>query len=193
MRGKFIILSYILALHAPSVFSENTVIKKTVTAPTDHETCFSPEEPCDLKLEKFIQKATHSIDVAIYSINLENIVETLIEKAKKIQVRVICDKLQAKGVKSKVLYLLENGVNIRYGTQKGIMHDKFVIVDNNMIETGSFNFTKHASTSNIENQVYLASSSIVHRFSDHFEQIWENSTEINSLELAHDIELNSER
>jgi phosphatidylserine/phosphatidylglycerophosphate/cardiolipin synthase-like enzyme len=186
MKGKFTVFVCLLSWSQPSYSQTN------ITTPVDQETCFSPEEPCDLKLLKFIESSEHSINVAIYSINLDNLVEALIEKSKKIKVRVVCDKLQASGATSKVLYLLENGVNIRYGRQKGIMHDKFVIVDESMIETGSFNYTNHAKTSNEENQVYLSGHSIVSRFQERFEKIWDNSVEINLHELVREIDQEKE-
>jgi phosphatidylserine/phosphatidylglycerophosphate/cardiolipin synthase-like enzyme len=155
----------------------NGDVAPKVNIPVDQETCFSPDEPCAEKLAKFINSAEKSLDIAIYSINLESVVNTLVKKAKKIPVRIVCDKLQAHGTKSRVRELLEAGVNIRYGKQKGIMHDKFVILDGRIIETGSFNFTNHASIANAENQVYLANRSVVNRFIERFDQIWESSVE----------------
>lgn len=167
----------------------STVELKKVSTPVDLETCFSPDEPCSDKLVKFINSAEKTLDIAIYSINLENVVDALIKKAEKTKVRIVCDKVQAHGAKSKVKHLVEAGVNIRYGKQKGIMHDKFVIVDGRMIETGSFNYTNHASVANQENQVYLAEKSVVRRFIDRFELIWDSSVEINMVELDQEIEL----
>ncbi len=156
--------------------------------PADGETCFSPDEPCSEKLVRFIDSAKNSIEVAIYSINLEELVDTLIKKSEHVKVRIICDKVQSKGVKSKVKHLLESGVNIRYGKQKGIMHNKFTIIDDKMIETGSFNYTNHASTSNEENQIYLANSKVVNRYVDRFSKMWENAVEIDIRELTREIE-----
>lgn len=153
----------------------------------EDEACFSPDEACGEKLVDFIQSAEKSIDIAIYSINLEDLVETLIKKSKTLKVRIVCDKVQAHGAKSKVHYLLEHGVDIRYGKQKGIMHDKFVIIDQKRIETGSFNYTNHAAKANQENQIYLASPSLVERFIERFEKIWETSVEINGLELRQNL------
>jgi len=159
-----------------------------VTPPGDNETCFSPDEPCAAKLDRFMQSAEKTLDIAIYSINLENVVDTLIKKNDKTKIRIVVDKVQAHGAKSRVRQLLEGGVNVRYGKQKGIMHNKFVIVDHRMLETGSFNYTNHASIANQENQIYLANPQIVMRYVERFEWIWENSVEINLPELIREIE-----
>src|SRR3954466_12555228 len=60
-----------------------------VSAPQDQEVCFSPDEPCDIKLVKFVDSAEKSIEVAIYDINLEELVHHLLVKSKKIPVRIV--------------------------------------------------------------------------------------------------------
>jgi len=61
---------------------------------------------------------------------------------------------------------------VRYGKQKGIMHNKFVIVDGKALETGSYNFTNGAAVKNNENRVYLADATLVAKYVTRFEQIW---------------------
>ena len=143
-----------------------------VAPPKDSEVCFSPDEPCDIKLIKFIDSAESSLDVAIYDINLDELVHHLLVKARKIPVRILVDRRQAKGEHSAVGTLIRGGVNIRYGHQRGIMHNKFVVVDGKAVELGSFNYTHHAATANNENQVYLTSPAIVARYKKRFDKIW---------------------
>lgn len=140
--------------------------------PTDLEVCFSPDEPCDVKLTKFIQSAKQSIDVAIYDINLDTFAHHLALLSKKIPVRVVVDRRQSKGTHSIVPALIKNGVNVKYGHQRGIMHNKFTIVDGKFLETGSFNYTGHAAQANNENQVYLANPKVVERYKKRFEELW---------------------
>jgi phosphatidylserine/phosphatidylglycerophosphate/cardiolipin synthase-like enzyme len=143
-----------------------------VSAPKDEEACFSPDEPCDIKLLKFIDSAQSSIDVAIYDINLDQLVHHLLVKAQKIPVRVVVDRRQAKGEHSLVPTLIKGGAQLRFGHQRGIMHNKFVIVDGKMVEIGSFNYTNHATEANQENQIYLSKPAIVERYKKRFEKIW---------------------
>lgn len=143
--------------------------------PEDQETCFAPDEPCAEKLMRFIKTAESSIDVAIFDINLEDIVGELIAKSKSIQVRVVVDKRQSAGEHSLVKKLIKAGVEVRFGHQRGIMHDKFTVVDNKMVETGSFNYTNHATLANQENQIYLANAGAVTRFKNRFESIWQDA------------------
>jgi phosphatidylserine/phosphatidylglycerophosphate/cardiolipin synthase-like enzyme len=144
-----------------------------VKVPEDEETCFSPDEPCDVKLLKFIDSAKETLDIAIFDINLDLLVRHILEQSRKIPVRIVVDKRQAKGDHSAVPRLLAGGAQVRYGSQRGIMHNKFVIVDGKMVEIGSFNYTNHAAEANEENQIYLAKKPVVERYKKKFERIWE--------------------
>lgn len=163
---------------------EEGTLSKVITPPKDGEVCFSPEEPCDLKLIKFIEMAQKSVDIAIYDINLDQLVHQLLLASKKLQVRIIVDTRQAKGLHSLVPLLIKAGANVRSGRQRGIMHNKFAIVDGRMIETGSFNFTNHASKANNENQIYIANPEIVKRYRDRFEEIWQMAGPTQPVEIS---------
>jgi phosphatidylserine/phosphatidylglycerophosphate/cardiolipin synthase-like enzyme len=143
-----------------------------VTVTQDQEVCFSPGEECDTKLIQFIQSAKKSIDVAIYDINLVAVIHALMVQSKKIQVRLIVDRRQARESHSGVPTLLKLGANVRYGHQRGIFHNKFMIADGKKLETGSFNYTLNAAQNNNENQVYLTNPPIVDQYSKHFEELW---------------------
>ncbi len=152
---------------------ESKVIdERSVSAPQDQEVCFSPDEPCDVKLIKFAQSAQKSIDVAIYDINLDKLVHELLVASRKIPVRIVVDRRQAKGEHSLVPLLIKAGAQVRYGRQRGIMHNKFMIVDHKRVELGSFNYTNHASIANNENQIYLSNPVVVERYNKRFEEIW---------------------
>lgn len=156
--------------------------EKSVTAPQDMEVCFSPDEPCDIKLIKLVQSAQKSIDVAIFDINLDQLVHELLVASKKMPVRILVDVRQAKGNHSLVPLLIKAGAQVRVGRQRGVMHNKFLIVDGRMLETGSFNYTNHASRANNENQIYLANPTVVSRYQKRFEKIWEEGRIPKNLE-----------
>ena len=143
-----------------------------VKAPVADEVCFSPDDPCDTKLVRFIQSATTSLDVAIFDLNLDQVAHEILVKSKKIPVRILVDRRQAKGDHSLVPLLIKAGANVRIGHQRGIMHNKFTLVDGKMLELGSFNYTNGAAFKNNENQLYLAQPKIVAAYKNRFEKIW---------------------
>lgn len=170
MNSLKILLLFVLFSDAQAGFFDSIM---QVSSPKDQEVCFSPDDPCDKKLLAFVSSATKSVDIAIYDLNLDQLVHRLLILSKKgVKVRIIVDKKQSKGNHSLVPLLIKAGAQVRYGHQKGIMHNKFTIVDSRMIETGSFNYTNHATQANNENQVYLANVKIVSQYVARFNTIW---------------------
>lgn len=157
---------------ARSTKSRAAIDPSAVQVPADLETCFSPDEPCDTKLVKFIQSAQKSIDVAIYDITLDQVAHHLLVASKKIPVRILVDRRQAKGPHSLVPLLIKAGAQVKFGKQRGIMHNKFTLVDEKMLQTGSFNYTNGASQKNNENQIYIAQPQVVAAYKKRFEDLW---------------------
>ena len=139
------------------------------------EVCFSPDEACDQKLAAFIQSAKKSVDVAVFDINLDQVVHQLLVQSKKIPVRILVDRRQARSKHSLVPLLIKGGAQVRLGYQRGIMHHKFVIVDSQRLMTGSFNFTNGAAFKNQENQVYLENPALLRRYQEQFQKSWKES------------------
>src|SRR5690348_5516336 len=64
-----------------------------VRPPEDQEVCFSPDEPCEVKLAKFILSAEKALDIAIYDINLKPLTDHVVDLAKKgVRVRMVVDR-----------------------------------------------------------------------------------------------------
>lgn len=142
-------------------------------APKDNEACFSPDQNCDEKLKKFILSAKESLDVAIFEINDQKIIDAIIEQAYKVKVRMVINR-KLRNNPEALAQFKANKMFVRVGKQKGIMHNKFVIVDGKRLETGSFNFTNGAANSNQENQLYLSTPGVVEQYKERFQKMWEN-------------------
>lgn len=142
----------------------------------DLETCFSPDENCKGKLLEFVSSAHESLDMAVFDINIEELLNLVVTMSQRtptpVNIRIVVDKVMAGKDKSLVSKLREKGLHIKYGCQKGyFMHNKFSIVDGKTLETGSFNYTNHASL-NQENQIYLSNPVVVERYKLRFEKMW---------------------
>lgn len=173
-----------LAKKKPPTLAQMAVARVTesfVTAPIDQEVCFSPEGNCDVKLWKFIQSAKVSLDVAVFDITHDKIAHEIMVASKRIPVRVITDRRQSKGQYSVVSTMIKAGVDVRIGKQRGIMHNKFCLVDGKMVQTGSFNYTDGASTKNNENQIYLSNPGVVAQYRSRFDALWAEATPASKL------------
>ena len=137
--------------------------------------CFSPGN-CDLKLIGFIDSAKRTLDVAIYSITHAAIAKAIEDaKSRGVVVRMVVDRSQSTGTHSLTGSLVTAGIPLKIGNVKGIMHNKFTIVDGGMIETGSFNYTDNATRDNAENQIYIDDVNVVSNYSREFETLWQNA------------------
>ena len=72
-----------------------------------------------------------------------------------VNVRVVVDKRNATARYTAATVLANQGVQVRADYRYGIVHDKFIVVDGDTVETGSFNFTAAASSKNAENVLVL--------------------------------------
>ena len=162
------------------VKSKHTVFSDAVTdsaklsttfAPKDNETCFTPDEPCAFKLIKFIQSAKETLDIAIYDITDKRVANAIIDQSKTVQVRLVLNRRTRDSTGAYQL-LKDAHLLMRVGKQRGIMHDKFTIVDGKRLETGSYNYSYGAANSNQENQLYLSTASVIEAYKARFEKMW---------------------
>lgn len=142
------------------------------------ETCFSPQQACDVKIISYIDSADSSLDVAIYNITLDRIGDALIRaKDRGVKVRLVADFRSAFAGPSIVERLMKAGLDVKLWRgeseeQLGIMHHKFTIVDGKILQTGSYNYSMNASVRNAENQMYIGDSATVQKFAAEFARLW---------------------
>ena len=78
-----------------------------------------------------------------------------------IEVAGVMDKAQALGnIGGEYQNLLEKGIDVRLDGNPKSMHHKVIIIDGQIVITGSYNFSKSAKTRNDENTLILHSSEI---------------------------------
>ena len=73
--------------------------------------------------------------------------------------------------------LSEEGISIRMDNAKNsLMHNKFVIIDQKILMTGSYNWTIRATKTNQENVVILDDPYLVSTFTKEFNRLWKQFT-----------------
>ncbi len=68
----------------------------------------------------------------------------------------------------------EKGVEISLVEYPHLLHHKFVIIDDNLLITGSYNWTRFSSK-NYENMVVISDEAIIEQFSREFDELVENA------------------
>src|ERR1700721_1786660 len=105
------------------------------------QAAFSPSPEAVKLIQRTIGKAEQGIDVAAYSFTSYKIADALIDAHRRgVDVRVLLDKGQGKRHYRAIKELQDAGIPIRINSHYAIMHDKYIIIDDKTIETGSFNY-----------------------------------------------------
>ena len=142
------------------------------------QTAFSPSPEAVELIQKTIAKAEVSIDVAAYSFTSYKIADALIEAHKRgVAVRVVLDKGQGKRHYKAIEDMQAAGIPIRINSHYSIMHNKFLIIDNKTIETGSFNYTQNAEHHNAENVVVIKNNkTLAQKYQENWKKLWDEAT-----------------
>lgn len=127
--------------------------------------CFTPGGTCTKLIVESINSAKHEILVQAYSFTSPEIAEALI-RAHRRGLKVICifDKSQDK--KIMILKIISSGIPTFIDHPQGIAHNKVMIIDDSLVLTGSFNFTKAAQFRNVENSIHLRGEKLVREYKD---------------------------
>ena len=152
---------------------------------SDIQVYFSPNQNIDLIMIKEIEKAKAKISVAIYDITNKKITDALINAHKRgISVRLYTDKNINKDYEQPLLDDLEtNGIDVKIATPenwsnvqayRAIMHNKFIVIDENLVITGSYNFTANAEENNRENLIIIPNKIIAEKYYKQFNIYWDN-------------------
>ncbi|MCM7469665.1 phospholipase D family protein [Enterobacter bugandensis] len=103
-----------------------------------------------------IRKARNCIDVAGYSFPSKQIATALVAaKRRGVSVRVVTDEKANYDRYTAVTFLANQGVPVRLNGQYVIMHNKFMVIGDVTVQTGSFNYTASAVSRNAENVLLI--------------------------------------
>ena len=142
----------------------------------DTEVYFSPNGGCQQAVLTEINKAQKTIDIAMYELTSREIAQALVEaKEKKVKIRIVLDKGQGNGIYSKSTYLIRKGVDVKYHLGLGLMHNKFTVIDDQVLLTGSFNWTASAEKKNAENLLVITDKEVIEKYVKQFKNLWAES------------------
>lgn len=146
----------------------------TLTSSDAVQPFFCPQDACDTELIERIETAQQSIDIAIYSFTLDSVSDALVRAHDRgVTIRVLFDSSQAASKESEDEKLEQVGIAVkRFDLDRGLMHNKFIVIDHRLVGTGSFNFSANASRYNRENLVFISSEDIATQFETDFELLW---------------------
>jgi phosphatidylserine/phosphatidylglycerophosphate/cardiolipin synthase-like enzyme len=149
-----------------------TVVSSDAGTGVIQAVCFSRVEQCDSLLINLISQAKKSIYVAIYSFTRDSLARALIDaKNRGVEVKVVIEEENAYGQGSDYQMLKDAGIDIRLDGNPALMHHKFMIVDGELVVTGSYNWSTAAEDRNDENFVVIRDKEVVDRFTQEFNRL----------------------
>ncbi|MFN4191118.1 MAG: phospholipase D-like domain-containing protein, partial [Pseudothermotoga sp.] len=109
---------------------------------------FSPSGGCTQAIIKQIDRAQREIKIMIYSFTSQSIATALLQAFNRgIHVEIIIDEGNDKSRYSQTPFLRQNGIMVYVDGKEAIHHNKVIIIDQRIVITGSFNFSKAAEYS----------------------------------------------
>lgn len=146
----------------------------------DIEVGFSPGGSAKQLIISAIKEAKISIDICAYSFTSQPIALAICDAQNRgVNIRIIVNKEPHRERSASLNYLANHRIPVRLNDKYQIMHHKFIIIDNNSIETGSFNYTQSAICRNAENVLYLRNRpDIAKKYATEFNKLWNQSIDI---------------
>ena len=137
------------------------------TSPLASQETGGPDGP----LAAAIDSARLTVDVAIYSLSLNSVRDALIRAHKRgVRVRMVMESDNLDRTDPQIL--LDAGIPILGDRREGLMHDKFVIIDNAEVWLGSMNFTDSGAYTDNNNLVRIRSVEMAENYTKEFEEMF---------------------
>jgi phosphatidylserine/phosphatidylglycerophosphate/cardiolipin synthase-like enzyme len=173
MRHVFKIVLCLLCSFTPLITSAESNLPEGAS----YEVGFSPDgKSIDVILDA-INSAHTSILVAAYSFTSKPIATALMNAHKRgVNVQVVADK-KSNGTKyTATKFLANQGVPVRLNNHYAIFHHKFMVIDGDTLETGSFNSSAGAVDKNAENVLLLKHvKPIAEQYTEEWKKLWDEA------------------
>ena len=141
---------------------------------------FAPEAEEIAELVASIRDARSSIRVMSFVFSLGELAAAMIEKMADpdFVLQGIFEDRNSTASWSQMPALYCAGARVRQDGNRYVMHHKVIIIDDDTVITGSFNFSKSAAQDNDENIVIIRDRVIAGLYLDEWRRIWDSAQEV---------------
>lgn len=136
-----------------------------------------PPSGCAQVIAEKIRSANTSIYLEAYGFTSRIIIDQLVEASKRgVKVRVILDRSNFSEKKNPFISELRDAsIEIVKDKVPGIAHNKIIIIDDEIVITGSFNFTESADKRNAENVIIINDRDLALKYLNNWFKRYEES------------------
>lgn len=141
------------------------------------DVCFRPGPvSCAAWISDAINGARQSVLVLAYGFTSAPIAKAVADAAKRgVAVRVVLDRSNESQHYSAATFIANAGIPLRIDRTVAIAHNKVIVIDGELVVTGSYNFTKAAEERNAENAVFIRDRCTAAKYGKAFEERWSRS------------------
>jgi len=138
---------------------------------------FAPEDTfLSTALLPLINSATNSIRLMIYAFTNQDITDALEKQFDRgVKIYAIFDEAQSHSRYSEYEELLNYGIAVKVDGNSYKLHNKVMIIDDNITITGSYNFTVAAEKRNDENSIVIKNRDFTAQYINEFEKLYEEA------------------
>jgi len=125
-----------------------------------------------------LDRAQKTIDAAVFDFRLPSLVDGFARAAQRgVRVRLVTDydaNRAAKDYTDAIDKMEKAGVQVLRDQRSSLMHNKFVVIDNRLLWTGSMNFTANGVYRNNNNMLRLEIPALVENYNARFERLFQS-------------------
>jgi len=152
----------------------NTDLRTANYDNTNISAYFSPKDKVITKrVIPLITQAKKYIYIPAFVITHNDLTNAIIEaKNRGVSIKIITDATSSGTTHSKNTKLRESGVALKYENFAGKLHNKSIIIDDEIVITGSMNFSNSGENKNDENCLIIENKEIAKFYREYFEYLW---------------------
>jgi phosphatidylserine/phosphatidylglycerophosphate/cardiolipin synthase-like enzyme len=140
---------------------------------TPIQVLFAPEDSAMAHIISLVEGAQSSIRFMAFSFTYRQLGEALLERAASgVDVQGIFEARNSENEFSQLPVLYCGGLPVRQDGNPATFHHKVLIIDNQVLVTGSLNFSISADESNDENVIILTNVEIASQYLQEFDRRW---------------------
>lgn len=144
---------------------------------------FSPGGGASEAIVKALGRAKNSVYVQAFSFTSPPIAKGLTQAQRRgVKVEAILDKSNLTDKYSAADFLAHAGIPTYIDSAHAIAHNKIIIIDEHLVITGSFNFTRAAERNNAENLLVIDDAELASRYLENWRKHLEHSEEYQGKE-----------
>jgi phosphatidylserine/phosphatidylglycerophosphate/cardiolipin synthase-like enzyme len=137
---------------------------------------FTPQADAASAIVHALNHSEREVLVQAYGFTHNAIAQALVRAHQRgVAVRVVLDEKSSPSNRYVMAVLLQAQVALRLDGRHAIAHNKLMVIDEEVVITGSFNFTNSAATRNAENFLVLKSNELAMRYKREWETHWAHS------------------